>query len=199
MRAYEFTDIEPKQEPGTPLSFPAGTSLVDVSDVYDWYKLGMVMSNLKDADPRTFNQGVPHTIIAMNSEEEEAKLRPLLQRLGFNLHDIDNPEDYKKAMLARDVIKKAESLGEDWQSVNKKDKTDGMSKKAVSAYRRENPGSKLKTAVTKKPSELKAGSKDSKRRKSFCARSNGQKKMHNIDCSKDPDKAICKARRRWNC
>ena len=92
-----------------------------------------------------------------------------------------------------------EELGEDWQKVNKKDKTDGMSQKAVNAYKRENPGSKLKTAVTTKPSKLKKGSKASKRRKSFCARSNGQKKMHNIDCSKTPDKAICKARRRWNC
>jgi hypothetical protein len=88
---------------------------------------------------------------------------------------------------------------EDWQKVNKKDKTDGMSKKAVNAYRREHPGSKLKTAVTTKPSKLKRGSKASKRRKSYCSRSAGQKKMHHIDCSKTPDKAICKARRRWNC
>lgn len=92
-----------------------------------------------------------------------------------------------------------EEVTEDWQKVNKRDKTAGMSSKAVKAYRRENPGSKLKTAVTTPPSKLKKGSKDSKRRKSFCARSNGQKKMHNIDCSKDPDKAICAARRRWNC
>ena len=91
------------------------------------------------------------------------------------------------------------TVTEDWQKVNKKDKTDGMSKKAVSAYRREHPGSKLKTAVTTKPSKLKKDGKASKRRKSFCARSNGQKKMHHIDCSKTPDKAICKARRRWNC
>jgi hypothetical protein len=88
---------------------------------------------------------------------------------------------------------------EDWQKVNKKDKTDGMSKKAVSAYRREHPGSKLKTAVTTKPSKLKKGSKASKRRKSYCSRSRGQMKMHNISCAKTPDKAICKARRRWNC
>ena len=88
---------------------------------------------------------------------------------------------------------------EDWQKVNKKDKTDGMSRKAVKAYRRENPGSKLKTAVTTKPSKLKKGGKASKRRKSYCSRSAGQKRMHNIDCSKTPDKAICKARRRWNC
>jgi hypothetical protein len=88
---------------------------------------------------------------------------------------------------------------EDWQKANKKDKTDGMSQKAVNAYRRENPGSKLKTAVTTKPSKLKRGSKASKRRSSYCSRSAGQKKMHHIDCSKTPDKAICKARHRWNC
>ena len=87
-------------------------------------------------------------------------------------------------------------LDEDWQKVNRKDKTDGMSQKAVNAYKRENPGSKLKTAVTGK---VKKGSKASKRRKSFCARSDGQRKMHNIDCKKTPNKRICKARRRWKC
>jgi hypothetical protein len=90
-------------------------------------------------------------------------------------------------------------LNEDWQKANKRDKTDGMSQKAVNAYRRENPGSKLKTAVTTKPSKLKKGSKASKRRKSYCSRSRGQMKMHSISCAKTPDKAICKARRRWNC
>ena len=90
-------------------------------------------------------------------------------------------------------------LNEDWQKANKKDKTDGMSRKAVKAYRREHPGSKLQTAVTTKPSKLKKGSKASKRRKSYCSRSRGQMKMHNISCAKTPDKAICKARRRWNC
>ena len=94
---------------------------------------------------------------------------------------------------------KKESVAEDWQKANKRDKTDGMSQKAVNAYRRENPGSKLKTAVTTKPSKLKKGGKASKRRKSYCSRSRGQMKMHSISCAKTPDKAICKARRRWNC
>ena len=44
----------------------------------------------------------------------------------------------------------------------------GMTKAGVEKYRRDNPGSKLKTAVTGK---VKKGSKDAKRRKSFCARS----------------------------
>ena len=93
----------------------------------------------------------------------------------------------------------SDPLMEDWQKANKRDKTDGMSQKAVNAYRRENPGSKLKTAVTTKPSKLKKGGKASKRRKSYCSRSRGQMKMHSISCAKTPDKAICKARRRWNC
>ena len=105
-----------------------------------------------------------------------------------SLNDID------KEIKAKQTQKKG--VKEDWQSVNKKDKTDGMSPKAVAAYRRENPGSKLKTAVTGDP---KPGSKDAKRRKSYCARSKGQQDMHNIDCSKTPDKPVCKARKRWKC
>jgi len=96
-------------------------------------------------------------------------------------------------------MRAAEFISDDWQKINKQDKTHGMSRKAVAAYRREHPSSKLKTAVTTDPSKLKQGSKAANRRKSFCARSLGQKKMYNIDCSKTPDKAICQARNRWNC
>ena len=76
-------------------------------------------------------------------------------------------------------MKTFQQFQEDWQKVNKKDKTDGMSQKAVNAYKRENPGSKLKTAVTGK---VKKGSKSAKRRSSYCSRSKGQMKMHNINC-----------------
>lgn len=88
-------------------------------------------------------------------------------------------------------------VDEDWQEVNRKDKTDGMSSKAVKAYRRENPGSKLKTAVTKKPSELKAGSKDANRRKSFCARMSGVDGPMKKPNGEPTNKA--KALKRWNC
>jgi len=91
-------------------------------------------------------------------------------------------------------------LNEDWQKVNRRDKTDGMSRKAVKAYRRENPGSKLKTAVTTKPSKLKKGGKAAKRRKSFCARMKGMKKAHaSAKTKRNPDSPINKALRRWNC
>jgi hypothetical protein len=93
-----------------------------------------------------------------------------------------------------------EIISEDWQKVNKRDKTDGMSSKAVKAYRRENPGSKLKTAVTTKPSKLKKGSKSAKRRKSFCARMSGMKKSRaSAKTKRDPNSPINKALRRWNC
>ena len=88
-----------------------------------------------------------------------------------------------------------QKLGEDWQKSNRNDGVDGMSQKSVNAYKRENPGSKLQTAVTEK----KPTGKRAKRRTSFCARSKGQKDMHNIDCTKTPDKKICKARKRWRC
>ena len=90
-----------------------------------------------------------------------------------------------------------ESVEEDWQKTNKHDKTDGMSSKAVKAYRRENPGSKLKTAVTTKPSKLKAGSKDAKRRKSFCARMSGVEGPMKDEKGRPTAKA--KALSRWNC
>jgi hypothetical protein len=71
----------------------------------------------------------------------------------------------------------------------------GMTKKGVKAYRKANPGSKLKTAVTGK---VKKGSKDAKRRKSFCARSAGQMKDF-PKAAKDPNSRLRQARRRWKC
>jgi hypothetical protein len=71
----------------------------------------------------------------------------------------------------------------------------GMTQKGVEAYRRRNPGSKLKTAVTGK---VKKGSKDAKRRKSYCARSAGQMKKF-PKAAKDPNSRLRQARRRWKC
>ena len=64
----------------------------------------------------------------------------------------------------------------------------GMTQKGVDEYKRNNPGSNLKTAVTTDPKKLKKGSKAAKRRKSFCARSR--------NWTGPRGRA---ARRRWNC
>ena len=71
----------------------------------------------------------------------------------------------------------------------------GMTQAGVMAYRRKNPGSKLKTAVT---GTVKKGSKDANRRKSFCARSAGQMKKF-PKAAKDPNSRLRQARRRWKC
>ena len=64
----------------------------------------------------------------------------------------------------------------------------GMTAAGRAAYNRETGGNL-------KPPQPGGG----KRKKSFCARSLGQMKMHNISCSKTPKKIICAARRRWKC
>lgn len=60
-----------------------------------------------------------------------------------------------------------------WTRSAGKDPEGGLNRKGVASYRRQNPGSKLKMAVTTPPSKLKPGSKKAKRRKSFCARMSG--------------------------
>jgi len=72
----------------------------------------------------------------------------------------------------------------------------GMTAKGVRAYRRANPGSKLKTAVTGK---VKAGSKAAKRRKSYCARSLGQLKRSTAKPRTHPNSRIRPARTKWKC
>lgn len=84
-----------------------------------------------------------------------------------------------------------------WSRSAGKSKSGGLNAKGVASYRKENPGSKLQTAVTKKPSELKPGSKDAKRRKSFCARMSGVKGPMKDEKGKPTRKAL--ALRKWNC
>jgi|TARA_B100001093_G_C26283264_1_gene782031 hypothetical protein len=72
----------------------------------------------------------------------------------------------------------------------------GMTKAGVAKYRRDNPGSKLKTAVTAK--KVKPGSKSAKRRKSYCARSAGQMKKF-PKAAANPNSRLRQARKRWRC
>jgi hypothetical protein len=111
---------------------------------------------------------------------------------------------------AEEIVKLAKSMEEQvqldekksaaWQRKEGKDPEGGLNKKGVESYRRENPGSKLQTAVTTKPSKLKAGSKAAKRRKSFCSRMKGMKaKLTSTKTARDPNSRINKSLRKWNC
>jgi hypothetical protein len=116
--------------------------------------------------------------------------------------DIIKPEPLKPTkgiggeLLGESTLKTYQQFMEDWQSVNRKDKTDGLSQAAVDAYRRENPGSKLQTAVTEK----KPKGKRAKRRANFCRRMKGMKsELTSAKTARDPDSKINKALRRWRC
>lgn len=84
-----------------------------------------------------------------------------------------------------------------WTRKEGKSATGGLNAKGVASYRRENPSSKLQTAVTTPPSKLKAGSKDAARRKSFCARMSGVEGPMKKPNGEPTRKAL--ALRKWNC
>jgi len=84
-----------------------------------------------------------------------------------------------------------------WTRKEGKNPTGGLNAKGVASYRAANPGSKLQTAVTTKPSKLKAGSKDAKRRKSFCARMSGMPGPMKDEKGRPTRKAL--SLRKWNC
>jgi hypothetical protein len=84
-----------------------------------------------------------------------------------------------------------------WQRKEGKNPEGGLNAAGVASYRRENPGSKLQTAVTTKPSKLKPGSKDAKRRKSFCARMSGMPGPTKDQKGRPTRKTL--SLRKWNC
>ena len=82
-----------------------------------------------------------------------------------------------------------------WTRKEGKSESGGLNQKGVDSYRRANPGSKLKTAVTGK---VKPGSKAAKRRKSFCARMKGMRKRQKASNNTGDDR-LSKSLRKWNC
>lgn len=87
-----------------------------------------------------------------------------------------------------------------WTRKEGKNPEGGLNAKGVASYRKANPGSKLQTAVTTKPSKLDPDSKSAKRRKSFCSRMSGmKKKLTSAKTANDPNSRINKSLRKWNC
>ena len=137
-------------------------------------------------------------------EDSIRKLYPGSTLRSFNLTPFQPGDSYVHAGMGEEV--EEDSLGKleegtpAWQRKAGKDPSGGLNQKGVDSYRRANPGSKLQTAVTTKPSKLKKGSKSAKRRKSFCARMKGMKKrLTSAKTARDPDSRINKSLRKWNC
>ena len=162
-----------------------------------YYSLKMFFPQIKLPSRKEINDEIqkvyPGSRVVYHSVSELNPGEPLIQSFGPQGGSSAKPgpsKNYVKTM-GEEV-----ELEEDWQKVNRQDKTAGLSQKAVNAYRRENPGSKLQTAVTEKNPE----GKRAKRRASFCRRMKGMKsKLTSAETSRDPDSNINKALRRWNC
>ena len=123
------------------------------------------------------------------------------------IYEIKNPDctcwsGYKrvpgtKPCAAKSCVKEEEELAEyAIDAKGHKSSEGGLTQKGVDAYNRET-GGHLKTAVTTPPSELKAGSKDANRRKSFCARMSGVEGPMKDEHGDPTRKAL--ALKKWNC
>ena len=97
-----YRDLNQPLGPETPPTMPAGTVRVDVSDVYDWYKLGQHISNMKGLGKHDFGAGPPSSIISFGDEETEHKFIQDLKRTGLDVTDID-PKDPKQPAGMRPI------------------------------------------------------------------------------------------------
>jgi hypothetical protein len=87
--------------PETKPTMPAGTVRVDVSDVYDWYKLGQHISNLDGLGKHDFGAGPPGAIFSFGSEEQEHKYIDALKKTGLTTTDLDPVDPNQPPGMAR--------------------------------------------------------------------------------------------------
>jgi len=140
----------------------------------------------------------------MYSEEASDEVDPEIDEMFEAMDQLAEEMARKKGVSVDLVWETFEAMDDHmlyetaaWRRKEGKSKKGGLNAKGVASYRRENPGSKLQTAVTTKPSKLKPGSKAAKRRKSFCARMGGVKGPMKKPNGKPTRKAL--ALRKWNC
>lgn len=110
-------DYDPNKAPPGPETkptMPAGTVRVDVTDVYDWYKLGKNISNLDQTDPKMFGKGPPSTIMAFGSEEEEHQYIDKLKKLGLTTTDIDPLDPNQPKSMPRQKTDLTYNVGENF-------------------------------------------------------------------------------------
>jgi hypothetical protein len=91
-RELSIEDYDPNGPPPGPEfkpTMPKGTIRVDVSDVYDWYKLGQHISNMKGLGKHDFGKGPPSTILSFGDEDLEHKYINALNKTGLGVTDID--------------------------------------------------------------------------------------------------------------
>ena len=143
-----------------------------------------------------YHQATHEKVIVVNPETDKKEIK-FRKKEKLVLPNSKTPGGMTKKMArggrAENPISRSTGKGGNYRKTKS---GAGMTKKGVAAYRRANPGSKLKTAVTGK---VKKGSKAANRRKSYCARSAGQLRNSSAKTRNDPNSRIRQARRRWKC
>lgn len=151
-------------------------------------------------NPETIIRGIMHESVMSAVKKHVGTTNPKKVAAHFRHDEKAAEEIVKLAQSMEEEAQLSEAKSAAWQRKEGKDPEGGLNKKGVESYRRENPGSKLQTAVTTKPSKLKPGSKKAKRRLSFCRRMKGMKaKLTSAKTARDPDSRINKSLRKWNC
>ena len=145
-----------------------------------------IYNRLSDANEKFNQRQIQQQQIKLNKEGFNS-MEDKIKSYKFDLPQdntgaIDTVVPKKKRKKSNEPRKTTKGKGRNFRTTKE---GAGMTEKGVKEYRRKNPGSKLKTAVTGK---VKPGSKAAKRRKSFCARSKGW--------TGERGRA---ARRRWKC
>ena len=121
----------------------------------------------------------------------------LLPDTYYEKKGIKNDPGFSKQSTYKGKAMKNGGSTEAWTRKEGKNKTGGLNAKGVASYRAANPGSKLKMAVTTKPSKLDPNGKAAKRRKSFCARMSGMPGPAKKPNGEPTRKTL--ALRKWNC
>ena len=142
-------DYDPNGPPPGPEfkpTMPKGTVRVDVSDVYDWYKLGQHISNLKGLGKHDFGKGPPSTILSFGDEDTEHKYIQDLEKTGLTTTDIDPVDPNQPKGMKRQKVDPTYNVNE------------------VSGYipsEKEKNDPRFKTALTKdvRPDSIKKNAK----------------------------------------
>jgi hypothetical protein len=157
--------------PESPPTMPAGTVRVDVSDVYDWYKLGQHISNMKGLGKHDFGKGPPGAILSFGDEDLEHQYIQALKQTGLTTTDIDPVDPDQPAGMPRQKTDPTYNVGENFaDGKNPQDKGDSKrhgvpTKASVSTLRKVAKQGGRKGQLAHWMANMKAGRARAKRNK----------------------------------
>ncbi len=178
-RKLSIEDYDPNGPPPGPEfkpTMPKGTVRVDVSDVYDWYKLGQHISNMKGLGKHDFGKGPPSTILSFGDEDLEHQYIDALKKTGLDVTDIDPAFHKDKKDIKTDttynVNENKQKVIEGTNCINckwwKKDSEKPVGKDELNSNGGLKPPNKEYIAMSKRVDLVTLPGKDTVKVKGFC-------------------------------